>query len=307
MSQDFPFNPKAIDFDIKNAYSLAKVSQLVYTRFEDNQETIVKVISQAKEWGFTKTYFFDYSYLEEDSQGMILEDAEKIILAFRGTEPSRLQDWLTDLDLFQIKRLNGRVHQGFYNAFDNLWASKLRIWNDNKEIEKKTDLKDILEDLLTENKRPIWVTGHSLGGAMAVLGAAACGLELQEKFKPDINLYTYGQPRVGDKDFNNSLLNNITTMFRIVNNNDIVARIPIDFIKKIPALNYAHVGELIYLDTNQKVHLEDLGWWQKTKDEFWGRIQDTGKPGPDGIKDHDLSKYIAILKGALDNPNNIIK
>jgi predicted lipase len=306
MSQDFPFNINATGFDISNAYSLAKVSQLVYTPFEKDEETRLKVINQAKEWGLNQIYLFDYNSAGEDSQGLILANSEQIILAFRGTETSKIQDVITDLKISQIPRLNGKVHRGFYVAFSTLWVSKLTIWKFDQEITDNPGIKEILTKLLTTKKRPIFVTGHSLGGAMAVLGGAACGLELKEAFQPEITVYTYGQPRVGNDNFNNTLTSNIKGLFRVVNNNDIVARIPVDLVKKTPALDYSHTGKLVYLDTNKKVHLQDLGWWAKTKDEFWGRIQDIGKPGTDGIKDHDLGKYVAILKGALDQPQNII-
>lgn len=306
MSQDFPFNAQNFNFDINNAYSLAKVSQLVYRSFEDDETTRTNVIDQIKSWGFTNFYLFDYRSLGEDSQALILSDADKIILAFRGTEPKEVQDLLTDLKLTQIERLKGKVHRGFYGAFTVLWSSKIRIWNSEQEIAKKPGIKDVLEELLTEKKRPIFITGHSLGGAMAVLGAASCAIELTETYQPDLIVYTYGQPRVGNDNFNKTLVDHLKGMFRIVNNNDIVPRVPIDFKAKAPALDYAHTGKLIYLDTQKKVHLQDLDWWQRTKDQFFGRIQDLGKMGTDGINDHNLSNYINILKGALDNHNNII-
>jgi len=306
MSQDFPFNAQNFGFDISNAYALAKVSSLVYQSFEDDEKTRKNVINQINNWGFTNFYLFDYGSLGEDSQALILADNDKIIVGFRGTEPKEIQDVLTDLKLTQVKRLNGKVHRGFYAAFTVLWSSKIRIWNGEQEISKKPCVKDILAELLTENKRPIFVTGHSLGGAMAVLGAAACGIELKENYQPDIILYTYGQPRVGNDNFNQALSSNLKGFFRLVNNNDIVPRVPIDIVKKSPALEYNHAGQLVYLDTQKKVHLQDLGWWQKTKDRFFGRIQDLGKLGTDGINDHNLNNYIGILKEALNNPKNII-
>lgn len=307
MSQDFLFNAEATDFEIKNAYALAKISQLVYTPFEVNEAIRKEVISQLKAWGFSAIYFFDYTGFLDDSQAMILADAEKIIVAFRGTEPAKLDDWARDLQVVQVKKLNGRVHRGFFGTFNNLWTSKLRIWQEDQEFEQKPGIKNIIEQLLTEKKRPIWVTGHSLGGAMATIGAAACALELKDSFQPVVSLYTYGQPRVGDEDFKNNLLENTNSrVFRIVNNNDMVARIPVDFIKKIDLVDYTHAGKLIYLDTKEKVHVEELNWWQQKQDEFMGRLEDVGKPGSDGVKDHDLSRYIAILEKALLNPNNII-
>ena len=305
MSTNFPFNSQTFDFDIKNAYSLAQVSQLAYVHFEEDEETRKSFISQANEWGFKQVYFFNFNSVYEDSQGMILADADKIIVGFRGTETSKIQDILTDLKLTQVKRLDGRVHKGFYSSFEDLWVSQIKIWNNEEEINQKTGIKYVLKDLLAEKKRPIFITGHSLGGAMAVLCAAACGIELRD-LQLDLSLYTYGQPQVGDGDFTKTLSMNLKGMFRVVNNNDIVARIPIDITKMSQAIDYTHTGEFIYLDTEEKVHLKKLKWWELKKDELLGRLEDIGKPGTDGVKDHDLGKYVSILKGALDNPSNII-
>ena len=69
----------------------------------------------------------------------------------------------------------------------------------------------------------IYVTGHSLGGAIAVLTAAELSLE-----KYDYNLatvYTYGKPRVGNKKFA-SWFDDRLDGFRIIHNKDIVPANP---------------------------------------------------------------------------------
>lgn len=308
VSTEFPFNPGATDFDIANAYSLAQVSSLAYKRFEDNNEgntDQTAFIEQVEAWGFSKFYFFDCHNIEDDAQGLILADDDKIIIAFRGTETSEIQDVMTDLKLKQVDRFGGRVHRGFYTAFELLWDSELRIWEGAAEITQKPGMKNTLKALLHEKERPLFVTGHSLGAAMAVLCSVACGEDLQA-FQPTITLYNYGQPRVGNEAFNDTLHKYVKLMFRVVNNNDVVARIPVDIIKQSSILEYEHTGKLIYLDTESKVHLEDMGWWKRKTDMLKGRLEDLGKPGTDGIKDHSLDRYVSILKGAFDDPNNIV-
>ncbi|AFY37521.1 lipase class 3 [[Leptolyngbya] sp. PCC 7376] len=308
VSKEFPFQADANTFSIANAYSLAQVSSLAYKHFEDNDQgnkDRTFFIEQVKAWGFSEYYFYDCHNIDDDAQGLILADDEKIIIAFRGTEVSAMQDVLTDLDLKQVRQFGGRVHRGFCTTFRSLWSSELRIWEGAEELVHKPGMKGTLEKLLNLKKRPLFVTGHSLGAAMAVLCSVACGEDLQV-FQPMISLYDYGQPRVGDESFNETLHKYVKLIFRVVNNNDIVARIPVDISQNSSVIDYKHTGKLIYLDTDQKVHLEDLGWWQQKKDMLKGRLEDLGNLGTDGIKDHNLGDYISILKGAFDNPQNIV-
>ena len=104
---------------------------------------------------------------------------------------------MADLKMFPVKHhLGGRVHRGFYAEYDKV-------------------IPGIKEALAKHNKKgtkTIWVTGHSLGGAMAVLVAA----ELQ----PNGGLHTFGQPRVGNAEFLKSL--DGIKYYRYRNNNDIV-------------------------------------------------------------------------------------
>src|SRR5690606_37727833 len=68
------------------------------------------------------------------------------------------------------------------------------------------------------------LTGHSLGGALAVLATAVLKIGLR---MPVAGVYTYGQPRVGDAEFcrvYDQVLKDIT--FRYVNDADVVPHLP---------------------------------------------------------------------------------
>ena len=77
------------------------------------------------------------------------------------------------------------VHSGFYEAYQLL----------------QDDLRKTLSPILEEHPfSTILFAGHSLGGALAMLGA----LDIKMYFgihSKLIRLYTFGQPRVGDKTF----------------------------------------------------------------------------------------------------------
>lgn len=123
-----------------------------------------------------------------------------IIVAFRGTQvflpgvhpPSTisgvLADAVTDVQagLIEIPPATGRVHSGFLQAAD--------------EVFKPQDiLAPILDAVRRDGReRALWVTGHSLGGALAILTAA----RLRDRVQ---GVYVYGAPRVGDVDFGRTL------------------------------------------------------------------------------------------------------
>ena len=114
-----------------------------------------------------------------------------------------------------------RVHAGFLAAVDAVLPGLVaRLLPDNRD--KRT-------------LKPILLTGHSLGGALAVL----CGFFLIRENFPVHSLYTFGQPRVGNRPFADAyaaLLGPRT--FRLVNQNDLVPRLPGWL------LGYRHAGQL---------------------------------------------------------------
>jgi triacylglycerol lipase len=112
----------------------------------------------------------------------------------------------------------------------------------------------------------------------------------QSEDKPVYGLYTFGQPRVGDRNFERTFnLDCKPRAFRFVNNNDVVPRVP------PRELGYSHVGTFLYFDTEGTVQ-SDPSWWYRLLDSFKGRIEDFLKPGTDGSKDHSMARYLANLE-----------
>ncbi|KAF2300880.1 hypothetical protein GH714_017990 [Hevea brasiliensis] len=109
-----------------------------------------------------------------------------------------------------------------------------------------------LKSLLSEHKNAKFVvTGHSLGGALAIL--FPCVLVIQEEteiISRLLNIYTFGQPRIGDEKlgmFMEAHLNYPgTRYYRVVYCNDMVPRVPFD--DKVFA--FKHFGVCLYYDSN---------------------------------------------------------
>ena len=105
----------------------------------------------------------------------------------------------------------GGVNKYFLDGFNDVWNAGMR------------------NDFLTlKNANPdydVWVTGHSLGAAMASIGAAS--ISKLGYVSPDkIKLVTYGQPRVGNSDYVAAVDTLVPYSFRIVHAHDLVAHLP---------------------------------------------------------------------------------
>lgn len=155
------------------------------------------------------------SVISDGSQlGYVLAAKDSIVIVFRGTDDPG--DWIVNLDTRGSQTRNGIVHRGFFEAYQKL-ASQIN-------------------NLLSENPPAhIWVTGHSLGGALAVM----CAYDLGEQHKKSIDgLITFGQPMVARLPLTAKIEELMPSRYvHFVNERDIVARIP---------PSYAHCGELVH-------------------------------------------------------------
>ncbi len=97
---------------------------------------------------------------------------------------------------------------------------------------------DFITRAIGEKSRPVYVTGHSLGGALALMATAELANHEDATIRDSIAAcYTFGCPRAGDSSFD---LYVKAPLYRITNGVDLVPAIP-------PAiLGYRHVGDTRY-------------------------------------------------------------
>ncbi|MBC7174587.1 MAG: hypothetical protein H5U40_19230, partial [Polyangiaceae bacterium] len=91
------------------------------------------------------------------------------VLSFRGTEPVNAINWLTDADVTQRAVNGGKVHAGFYANLQSLWDEVC------EHIGEATTPRGVTTGDGSKCRLPmqvLYVTGHSLGAAMAALAAA---------------------------------------------------------------------------------------------------------------------------------------
>ena len=214
-------------FDL--AYWLMNVCENAYSIFADQNTPVLSDITNPLylKWP-------NKEVLKVDSEvcgyiGSIQSQSldNSIIIGFRGT--NTLSEWAVDAHYGQViidntwGTLSGSLERGFHDIYVN-------------PADKKTDslrkqIKDALKaTYLSQNKKNvIYITGHSLGAAVASIVAA----DLAASF-PDVKIvnYTYASPRVGDPTFVESLQSFVKgreeffVMQRVYNLEDVVPTLP---------------------------------------------------------------------------------
>ncbi|MFQ6094402.1 MAG: hypothetical protein ACE5OR_17305 [bacterium] len=271
-----PFRYQADEFDMVNAWWLIEAATLAYAELEFVTEQLTQNAS------FQQVEYFS----GKAAQCYVAANHEFAIVIFRGSEVRLREgdsdrgyifaDWMANFNFLPEKwARGGSVHRGFKAALQEVWP-ELEIYISN----------------LQQNNRRIWLTGHSLGAALATLAADLSG-SVQ-------GLYTYGSPRVGDLNFKKNF--NVPA-YRFVNNADIVTKVP-------PAGMYCHVGEVKYIDDEGIIH-DDINrperWTEEIQGQFKNIFDAGGRTGKnftrvllEPIIDHVPTRY------AIQIWNNIV-
>ena len=243
---------------------MASAAELIYAPTEIVEQTAID------RWNSTRFHFLDV----EATQCFVAADDDSITVCFRGTEADEPHDWIVDLNFDLVDGpLGGRVHEGFYDALSCVWCL----------------LDNEIRRLQTERSRKLWVTGHSLGAGLATLAVARW---LEQK-RPVAGLYTFGQPRTGDRVFaRNFDFAFRPHTFRIVNHLDVVTRTP------PRSLGYYHTGTFVYFDQDGQLAY-DISWWRRFLDGWHGAIETILDWGREGIDDHRMSNYCRCIEKAF--------
>ena len=228
---DHPFQDKARNFEVVNAWWLAEAAFLAYAWPEFVEHSF-------KNAGLPHCRYFS----SLSTQCYVAHNEDFVIVAFRGSEISEragtekrdlryiIADWVANSRTYLVDSgREGLVHQGFKEALDEVWEREyLEAYID--EVRKQGG-----------RSRTVWFTGHSLGAALATLAA--------DRYADEVaGLYTFGSPLVGDTAFANAFR---VDHYRFVNNDDVVTKVPFFGIRfdgvPFPGL-YRHVGPTKYLD-----------------------------------------------------------
>ncbi len=287
-----PFDAGASEPSLRNAWWLAECSLAAYA-----EEAMAAEI-----FGLGGLRIVDGGVLSGARFGgrcYVLADDEKIILAFRGTQVVKaehvsnagalrdqvtkvLRDLSTDAKVRRVPWTGpsgGSVHRGFLDSFNELLPL----------------IQGRLEALRAESSgRRLWLTGHSLGAALATL-AADCLDDVQ-------GIHVFGSPQVGDHDFATRMR---LRGWRFRHHADAVAWAPSRL------LGYQHVGPGLYFDRNGEAQPEPdktgllLDWLKGAMSnaaDAWSALRDGNLAGlaPEAINDHAPLCYAVLAWNAYE-------
>lgn len=230
--------------------------------------------------------------------GYVLTVEDTAVVVFRGTDDPA--DWVANLDRFSVETKHGPVHRGFQAAYQPL-ALQVRAY------------------IKQSKAKHLWVTGHSLGGALAVL--CAYDLAENERFPID-GLITFGQPLVARPPLTNHINSLLSKKFvHYVNQSDIVPKIPPSF---------SHCGSLVWYkgdeirrskprgllmsaapgDEDQELEFDEIEPLSESEFESLQKELLSEKAGPDFapdgtplmkgnvpfLRDHDIDLYLEWVR-----------
>jgi predicted lipase len=159
--------------------------------------------------------------------GFLLTSPKMNILMFRGTQ--RQLEWLENILAVQEDYVHptngtviGKVHSGIYDFYQTHLAKSV---------------KEVVQSL--DPKQPLIISGHSLGAALATFAALDLALVLP-KLQPNIQVYTYAGPRLGNKAFVEAHSQLLPNHYRITNLADMIPMLPLS---KLLTDDFVHVGQ----------------------------------------------------------------
>lgn len=191
------------ELDIRTALFLAAVCGQTYLQFDNSSGLFLVPRTYSVVGTFSAKAYDD----TEEPFGFVLESERSSVLAFRGSGSA--VDWVSDFIAqqtpYRAVKNGGQTHKGFTDIYMSARAQILAI------IEK------------LPGDKPLFITGHSLGGALATLAAIdiACNSHISSPI-----VYTFGTPRVGDPKFVRLYNSKISTHWRFQNEYDIVPHLP---------------------------------------------------------------------------------
>jgi hypothetical protein len=264
--KDYLLTPplKRAAYSDRMAWICASMSHLAYDPFEvDDKELHRQFVAKLESGGFRLIDTFNSD--KTGTQAFLASREDFAVLAFRGTERN-WRDLQTDIRARRLKTSSGRIHAGFTQAYESV-------------------AKQIENSLAKVRGLPLYITGHSLGGALATV--ATQNLESNPKFEFEIAAcYTFGSPRVGNAEYDPNIK---SSFFRIVNTTDIVTVIP------LLTMGFVHVGDIRFLERRNELFRRGI--------PFFRRLFAFAIAFSNLVGDHGIDKYRRKLESIAKRRN----
>ncbi|KAJ4759725.1 alpha/beta-Hydrolases superfamily protein [Rhynchospora pubera] len=315
-NEDEASKPEEMSIDGQSNVEEIEKTALDLKRAEEMRQLFSKAESAMEAWAmlamslgrasFIRSDFEKICFLDNistDTEVSIWRDSSRrrLLIAFRGTEQSKWKDLQTDL-LLLPKRLNPErlggdtneqilVHSGFLNAYDSVRNRIITLlkfaigYCDNYDSE----VKDM-------PKWHVYITGHSLGGALATLLALELSSSQMARHGViSITMYNFGSPRVGNRRFAEFYNAKVKDSWRVVNHRDIIPTVP-------RLMGYCHVAEPVYL-TSGDIE-EALKNREKLEDGYQGDV--IGESTPDVLLSEFLKGEKQLVEKILQTEINLL-
>lgn len=228
-AQAFTFRqaePKLTPYDVKKSQEWAVFASVAYCPKTCLQNWNCKTSAHET---LTDVSYIVYNLTQAPGYIGYNPSRNAIIVSFRGSQ--NIQNWIENFNFEKVPYvycLKCEIHSGFY-------ADYLAVAG---QISAK------VQNIL--NKHPnakIVATGHSLGGAIAMITA----MELRRIFyNIEVEIHTFGAPRIGDVQLARHINNKIPNIYRVIHNKDIVPHLPPD----LPEFNYHHSAYEIFWNSD---------------------------------------------------------
>ncbi|KAK7252699.1 hypothetical protein RIF29_36838 [Crotalaria pallida] len=251
-------------------------------------------------WMTQRSSWIGYVAVCEDRREIARMGRRDIVISLRGT--STCLEWAENVRAQLIDMPDGeaqaqtqahgkpKVECGFLSLYKTRGAHVPSLAESVVEEVKR------LMDVYKGEKLSITVTGHSLGATLALL--VADEISTCRPDAPPVAVFSFGGPRVGNKAFGNRITARNVKVLRIVNNQDVITRVPgifvseeleqkiknskvggvVNMLEQNTPLGYSHVGVELRVDTKMSPYL---------------------KPNADMACCHDLEAYLHLVDGYL--------
>lgn len=281
--------PFTMNYSGANAYALADACMsLALAKSDAFQEKAGKWITKR-----IPSQEARYNSVERKGpQALIATSDDAIVVVFHDSEDWPLRDWMSSPSnpMFspnnQLTRFSARMDPHVPPLASEEWP--IGDLNQYLQMRFQPIWAEASSSLRTPRRRSIFLTGHGLGGAYALLAA----LTLRSSDQIVHGVYTFGQPRVLGRSLAFWLnLDFGAHIFRVVNNNDLVTLCP------LRRDGYGHAGTLVFFDEAGQVH-SDSYWWFRLLSDF-DESAENDLPRllevpPSGVRDHLIERYVEL-------------
>lgn len=255
--------------DNQSCRELAYICEMSYLDSEVNIHANLKDVD--KQYNSVKIVEVD------NFAALVVSHNSFLVVAFRG--PDDIRSWLANIQTNSTNKFEpclgmcGNFQIDFYGAAQTIYASVTKA----------------IDQYIKKKETPVYITGHSLGGAIANVFA----VEMLNRQRIDYvgfeRLVTFGAPRVAEREtakaMNRLFLEN---HYRVAHCLDPVPQVPTKF-------RFQHAGKLVYIN-RRGVPMFGSTMLYRLYD---GRAFDSlmgGVGRQDPLKSHEIQSYVRAFE-----------